>query len=99
MRIPVFTAAVGCCGVLVVAGCGGGSSKKSSSAPATTPAAPAQTQAPAAAGGAKAATIGEKEFSLTPATANVGSGAVTLTAQNTGTGHKQAGMKGTVVVK
>jgi plastocyanin len=144
MRIPLFAAAVGCCGVLAVAGWGGGggsSSSSQASTPATTPA-PAQKPTSSSGGGAKTATISETEFKLTPSTASVGSGAVTITAKNAGTtmhnleiegngvekktaniqpgstaslklrlkpgtyemyctipGHKQAGMKGKVVVK
>jgi uncharacterized cupredoxin-like copper-binding protein len=89
MRVPLFATAVGCCGVLAVAGCGGGggSSSKQASTPATTPA-PAQKQTTTSAstgGGAKSTTISETEFKLTPSTANVGSGAVTVTAKNAGT--------------
>lgn len=145
MRFPLFTAAVGCCGAIALAGCGGGSSNKSASTPATTPA-PVQKQktktTTPSGGGAKAATISETEFKLTPSTAKVGAGAVTVTAKNDGTivhtleidgngvekktgmiqagssavlkvnlkpgtyemyctipGHKQSGMKGTIVVK
>lgn len=147
MRLTLFAAAAGCCGVLAVAGCGGGSSKKQASTPATTPAptpAPVhkQTTTASSGGGAKATTISESEFKLTPSTAKVGAGAVTVTAKNDGTimhnlviqgngvskktaqlqpgssgvlkvnlkpgtyqmycsvpGHKQSGMKGTIVVK
>jgi plastocyanin len=83
MKFPLFAAAATSCGVLAVAGCGGGN-KKESSAPATTP--PAQTPAKTTAGGgAKALTIDESEFKLAPKDANVGSGAVTVTAKNVGT--------------
>ena len=143
MKSPLFAAAVTSCGVLALAGCGGGGSKKSASAPASTPAqTTAKTTAAPAGGGAKAVTIDEKEFSLTPKQATAGSGAVTVTAKNVGTiahnlevegsgvekktaniqpgssaalklnlkpgtyqmyctvpGHKQSGMKGTIVVK
>jgi uncharacterized cupredoxin-like copper-binding protein len=84
MKFPLFAAATASCGVLAVAGCGGGGNKKASSAPATTP--PAQTPAQTTAGGgAKAVTIDESEFKLAPKDANVGSGAVTVTAKNVGT--------------
>jgi plastocyanin len=87
MKVSVFATAVGCCGVLAVAGCGGGNDNNNqASTPASTPA-PAQKQTTTTAaggGGAKAATISETEFKLTPSTANVGSGAVTVTAKNDG---------------
>jgi uncharacterized cupredoxin-like copper-binding protein len=88
MKVPLFAAAVGCCGVFAVAGCGGGggsSSSSQASTPAKTPAAPAQKQTSTSSGGSKAATVSETEFKLTPSTANVGSGAVTITAKNDGT--------------
>ncbi len=86
MKVPLFAAAVGTAGVLAVAGCGGGSdNSKQASTPATTPT-PAQKQKTTpATGGKKAATIGETEFKLTPSTANVAAGAVTITAKNAGT--------------
>jgi plastocyanin len=85
MKFPLIAAAATSCGVLAVAGCGGGNDNKESSAPATTPPAqtPAKTTAPG--GGAKAVTIDESEFKLAPKDANVGSGAVTITAKNVGT--------------
>ena len=87
MRVSLFASAVGCCGVLAVAGCGGGNdNNKQASTPAASTPAPAQTQTTTTSGGggAKSATISETEFKLAPSTANVGSGAVTITAKNAG---------------